>query len=108
NGGRKLSYSFFAKLYGYNIDGDPTYLSFFLLYATIVLLCAFVYKLGFAKKLPLLKSAIIYLFLLVGCFPLTIFGLLFPVVGCLIVITVVFGGYKLRLKVAKKQGEVES
>lgn len=42
-------------------------------YVYIVILAAIVYKLGFAKKLPLLKNIVIYTCLLIGCFVMLIF-----------------------------------
>lgn len=99
-------FSDFAVLYG--IKGDHPQRAFWLLYLTIVVLSALVYQLGFAKKLPILKTAVIYVFLMIGCFVLTIFAEGFPVVECLIVIAIVFGGYKFRLYRSKKNGEVKS
>lgn len=96
-------FSQFALLYG--IQENPRR-AFWLLYATITILSAAVYHLGFAKKLPILKTAVIYVFLLIGCFILTIFGERFPVAECLIVATIVLGGYRLRLRRAKKNGEI--
>lgn len=97
-------FSYFARLYG--IEGDHPQRAFWLLYATVFVLCALVYQLGFAKKLPILKTAVIYVLMLIGCFVMTIFAERFPIVECLIVIAIVFGGYKLRLHRAKKNGEV--
>lgn len=98
-------FSNFAVLYG--IEGDHPQRAFWFLYATIVVLSALVYQLGFAKKLPILKMAVIYLFLLIGCFVMTIFAERFPVVECLIVIVIVFGGYKIRLHRSKKNEEID-
>ncbi|HET7580969.1 MAG TPA: YlaH-like family protein [Bacillales bacterium] len=96
----------FAALYG--ILGDHPQRAFWFLYATIVALCAIVYQLGFAKKLPVLKTAVVYILLLVGCFIMTIFAIRFPVVKCLLAIAIVFGGYKFRLYRSRKNGEVDS
>ncbi len=41
-------------------------------YYIILVLSAFVYELGFARKLPMLKKVFIYILLAVGCVPLTI------------------------------------
>ncbi len=56
--------SFFAALY--QVETHPK-LGMWLLYLTIIALSVLVYKLGFAQKLPLLKSVAIYLFLILGC-----------------------------------------
>lgn len=99
-------FSDFAVLYG--IQGDHPQRAFLLLFGTIVVLSAIVYQLGFAKKLPVLKTALVYVFLIVGCFVITIFAERFPVVKCLMVIAIVFGGYKYRLYRSKKNEGVES
>ena len=52
----------------YWIDTYPYYI--------IVVLTAIIYELGFARKLPLLKKAAIYLLLAIGCIPLTILKVL--------------------------------
>ncbi|HET7629541.1 MAG TPA: YlaH-like family protein [Bacillales bacterium] len=96
-------FSDFARLYG--IEGEHPQRAFWLLYATILFLSAVVYRLGFARKLPLLKNVVIFIFLAVGCFVMTIFAERFPVVKCLIVIAVVFGGYKWRLHRSNKRND---
>lgn len=99
-------FSDFAVLYG--IQGDHPQRAFLLLYATIIVLSAIVYQLGFAKKLPILKTVLVYVFLVIGCFVMTIFAERFPVVKCLIAIAIVFGGYKFRLYRSKKNGDIDS
>ena len=74
----------------------------FYLYLTIVFLSIIVYKLGFAKKLPLVKSLIIYIMLLIGCLILTVLSLQLPIVGALFVAAIVLTIYKLKLKSARK------
>lgn len=77
---------------------------FIFLYLTIVVLTVAAYKLGFAKKLPPLKSAVVYIVLIVGMFFITlIFGLNLPVAECLIVIAAVLGVYRLRLYQERKR-----
>ncbi|MED0768448.1 YlaH-like family protein, partial [Bacillus atrophaeus] len=56
--------SFFAALY--KVDEQPG-TGMWLLYGTIFVLAVIVFKLGFAKRLPILKSAVVYLFLALGC-----------------------------------------
>jgi len=77
-----------------------------ILYLTIVVLSIIVYKLGFARKLPILKSAVIYLFLLIGCIVLTFFAYQMPIVGALFVSAVVLVIYKIRLKHSKKKTNI--
>ncbi|HEU5139890.1 MAG TPA: YlaH-like family protein [Bacillales bacterium] len=97
-------FSYFAELYG---AVDHFWQAYWLLYATIVILSVIVYKLGFAKKLPVLKSAVVYAVLLVGNLVFAFFAIGLPIVGCLIVLTVVFGGYKVRLHRSRKDGEMD-
>lgn len=75
-----------------------------LLFLTILVLCILVYKLGFAKKLPLLKSAIIYTFLFIGCIFLTFLGIFLPIAEGLVVAALILIIYKIRLNREKKAG----
>ncbi|MCA1041037.1 YlaH-like family protein [Bacillus infantis] len=92
--------SFFAALY--KVDENPE-LGMWLLYITIILLCVVVFKLGFAKKLPLAKSAVIYLFLILGCTVLTFLGVFLPIGEGLVVAALILIIYKIRLHQQKKQ-----
>lgn len=96
--------TFFAALF--NVDENPE-VGMWYLYGTIILLCIVVYKLGFAKKLPPLKSFIIYLFLILGCTILTFLGVFLPVAEGLVVAAVILIIYKIRLKQQKKHEEVD-
>ncbi|AKG04683.1 hypothetical protein AAV35_007640 [Salimicrobium jeotgali] len=72
--------------------------SFFWLYLTTVILTVITFKLGFAKKLPLLKNVVVYTVLVIGTFLLTLMlGLNLPLAESLIVTAVVLGLYRLRL-----------
>ncbi|MBW8348678.1 YlaH-like family protein [Bacillus sp. IITD106] len=75
-----------------------------LLWLTITGLSILVYKLGFAKKLPILKSAIIYLFLIVGCLFLTFLAIFLPITEGLMVAALILIIYKIRLNREKKAG----
>jgi hypothetical protein len=74
-----------------------------ILYLTIVLLSIVVYKLGFARKLPVLKSVVIYVMLLIGCILMTILSLQLPIVGALTIAALILSIYKVRLARSKKQ-----
>lgn len=80
-------------------------MTFWFLYAVVVLFSATTYRLGFAKKLPLLKNVVIYILLFVGCFPLAVFAIRFPVAESLMVMTLVLAIYKIRLQRSKKKGQ---
>lgn len=98
--------SFFAALY--NVSEQPK-LGMWLLYLTIMGLSIVVYKLGFAQKLPLGKSILIYLFLGAGCTILTALGIFLPIAEGLVVAALILIIYKIRLHQSKKQqGEAES
>ncbi|MEW9108844.1 YlaH-like family protein [Cytobacillus gottheilii] len=92
--------SFFAALFKVHENPD---LGMWLLYITIVLLSILVFKLGFAKKLPLGKSVVIYSFLILGCTLLTFLGVFLPVAEGLVVAALILIIYKIRLHQEKKQ-----
>jgi hypothetical protein len=96
--------SFFASLY--RVEENPA-LGMWLLYLTIVALSILVYKLGFAKKLPVLKSAVIYFFLAAGSTVLTFLGIFLPVAEGLVVAALILIIYKIRLRNHKNE-EVSS
>ncbi|WP_174733783.1 YlaH-like family protein [Mesobacillus harenae] len=92
--------SFFAALF--RVDENPA-MGMWLLYITIILLSIVVYKLGFAKKLPLFQTILIYIFLILGCTVLTFLGVFLPVAEGLIVAALILIIYKIRLHQQKKQ-----
>lgn len=94
--------SVFATLF--KVDENPE-LGMWLLYLTIVVLAIIVYKLGFAIKLPIAKSAVIYLFLILGCAVLTLLGVVLPIAEGLIVAALILIIYKIRLYQQKKLNE---
>ncbi|GER68428.1 membrane protein [Weizmannia acidilactici] len=96
--------SFFASLY--KVDENPD-LGMWLLYATITVLCMIVYRLGFARKLPVLKSAVIYVLMMLGCTLLTFFSIFLPVAEALFIAAIVLGIYKIRLRQSKKTDKEE-
>lgn len=91
--------SFFAALFKVNENPEQGMLW---LYITISILSIIVYKLGFARKLPVLQSVIIYIFLLLGCTILTFLGAFLPVAEGLVVAALILIIYKLRLHQQKK------
>ncbi|MGE6631249.1 YlaH-like family protein [Bacillus sp. NPDC077027] len=89
----------------YHVDENPQAGMWFL-YGTILALAILVFKLGFARRLPILKAAIIYLFLIFGCTFLTFLGIFLPVAEGLVVAAAILIIYKIRLHRAKKEGTV--
>lgn len=92
--------TFFAALY--RVDENPT-VGMWMLYLTIIALSIVVFKLGFAQKLPLGKTILIYLFLILGCTILTFLGVFLPIAEGLIAAALILIIYKLRLRQHKKE-----
>lgn len=71
---------------------------FWSFYVLNVLFGIISYKLGFARELPLLKSVIVYVLLIVGMFVITIFNILgLPITESFIIIALVLAVYRFRL-----------
>ncbi|UOR12966.1 YlaH-like family protein [Halobacillus amylolyticus] len=82
--------------------------SFFLLYLTTVILAIITFKLGFAKKLPIAKAAVVYAVLVIGTFILTlILGLNLPIAESLLVAALILAVYRVRLH-KEREGRQES
>ncbi|MCP8970292.1 YlaH-like family protein [Ectobacillus ponti] len=92
--------TFFGKLF--RVDENPE-TGMWMLYAAVVVLSIIVYNLGFARKLPVLQTVIVYVLLLAGCTVLTFFAVFLPVAEGLVAAAIVLGIYKLRLHQSKKQ-----
>lgn len=96
--------TFFAALF--KVDENPE-VGMWLLYLTVVVLAAIVYKLGFARKLPLVKTIIVYVVLVFGCTILSFFAVFLPIAEGLFIAAIVLMIYKLRLRNEKKGNETE-
>jgi len=78
--------------------------SFWGAYGVILVLTAIVYKVVFARPLPLLKQLIVYLALVAGCFLLLVFHLLgFPIIPILIGTVVLMIVARIRMAMTAKQ-----
>ncbi len=78
-------------------EAVPTFkVAGFVLLALVFLMSAIVYKLGFAKKLPLRQNIIIYTFLFIGCLVLTFLAFFLPIVEGLIVAALILIIYRVR------------
>lgn len=89
-------YEQFGKFDAVTGDMDYTmagYITFFLVF----ILSAIVFKLGFARELPLVKNLIIYTFLFLGCILLTFFAFFLPMVEGLMVAALILIVYKSRM-----------
>lgn len=76
--------------------------------AVIFILSAIVFKLGFARELPLIKNIIIYAFLFVGCILLTVFAIFLPMIEGLIVAALILIVYKTRMWREKREQAIEN
>lgn len=76
--------------------------------AVIFILSAIVFKLGFARELPLIKNIIIYAFLFVGCILLTVFAFFLPMIEGLIVAALILIVYKTRMWREKREQAIEN
>lgn len=91
--------TFFASLY--EVDKNPE-AGMWYLYITIFLMTVLVYKLGFAKKLSILKNVVIYICLGLGCTLLTFFAVFLPIPEVLFFTALFLGIYRLRLHLHRK------
>jgi|GEM_PF-3530967 len=67
------------KAWIYQYFSPEIFPAFLTLYLVIFVLSAIVYKLGFARKLPILKSLVVYISLAFGCIFLTLLGTGLPI-----------------------------
>lgn len=78
-------------------------------YAVIFVLTVILYNLGFARKLPLLKTAIVYLLLAIGCVPLTVlYALGLPIVPALLVGVALLVVVQIRRRAAERRKREET
>lgn len=76
------------------------------LYFIILVLSVAIYKVAFARKLPPLKSLVVYLVLAVGCILFWIMQLAqFPMIQALLITVVLIVVTRLRLWYSKKQAK---
>lgn len=78
--------------------------TFAIFYVLNLILLIIAYRLGFAKKLPLLQNVIIYILLAIGTVIIAIFAGIakLPTVESLIIVNLVLGIYRLRLHIERK------
>lgn len=93
----------FLFLHNYFLDTFGTEGIFYAFYVINLILAAIAYKLGFARKLPIGKSVIVYILLAIGTFLLALFSIFgLPITESLIVICLVLGIYRFRLHQDRK------
>ncbi len=76
-------------------------------YIAIIVLAIIVFKLGFARELPLVKAAIVYVMLIIGSFVLWLMEFAFgaPMIVVLLISAVFLGAYRFRLHQHRKKNE---
>lgn len=78
-------------------NGEMDYkMAGFILLAVVFLMSALVFKLGFARKLKLVQTILIYTFLFLGCLILTFLAFFLPIVEGLIVAALILIIYRVR------------
>ena len=95
--GEKLT--FFAALFQVDENAEA---GMRLLYLTVFILSIIVYKLGFAKKLSLLKNVVIYFCMALGCTIFTFFAVFLPITEALFITAIFLGIYRFRLHLHRK------
>ncbi len=88
----------------YIYENMPSYeVAGYVVFILVFILSAIVFKLGFARELPLMKNIIIYTFLFLGCIMLTFFAFFLPMIEGLIVAALILIVYKSRMWREKRE-----
>ena len=88
----------------YIYENMPNYdVAGYVVFILVFILSAIVFKLGFARELPLMKNVIIYTFLFLGCIMLTFFAFFLPMIEGLIVAALILIVYKSRMWREKRE-----
>ncbi|MGX9931127.1 YlaH-like family protein [Virgibacillus salarius] len=89
----------FSLVFDFVLEQVGTEYLFEGLYILNLIFSIIAFKLGFARKLPMIKTIVVYIMLAIGVFVLTIFSsvMQMPITESLVVISLVLGIYRLRL-----------
>lgn len=88
----------------YIYENMPSYeVAGYVVFILVFILSAIVFKLGFARELPLLKNIVIYTFLFLGCLMLTFFAFFLPMIEGLMVAALILIVYKSRMWREKRE-----
>ncbi|PTM59275.1 YlaH-like family protein [Desmospora activa] len=75
-------------------------------YLVILVLTAIVYKVAFARKLPILKAAVVYLVLALGCVLFWVMFMLgFPILEILLVTVLLIAVARIRMATGNRNAE---
>jgi hypothetical protein len=96
----------FSLFYDFIVENYGTENTFNIFYVLNLIFGVIAYKLGFARKLSLLKNIVVYILLAIGMFIITLFSSIggYPITESLIVISAVLGIYRYRLHKERKEG----
>src|SRR5699024_2061879 len=87
-----------SLLLGFFVNNFGTDHIFWIFYVLNLIFAWIAYKLGFARELPIGKSIIVYILLVLGNFTMTLFSIMkLPITESLIIISAVLGIYRYRL-----------
>lgn len=72
-------------------------------YIVILVMTAVIFKVAFARKLPILKAVVVYLVLAIGCYFFAIMHILrFPVIPALAITLVIIAVARLRMVISDR------
>lgn len=86
--------SFFGRLF--NMDTNPEAGMWYMI-ITLYVLLIIVYNLGFARKIKLWQSVVIYIVMFIGTLVLAFMGVFYPVGESLIIAAIILAIYRFRL-----------
>lgn len=86
--------SFFGRLF--NMDTNPD-VGIWYMIITLFILLIIVYNLGFARKIKLWQSVVIYIVMFIGTLILSFMGVFYPVGESLIIAAIILAIYRFRL-----------
>lgn len=94
----------FSILYEFIVEHYGTENTFNIFFILNYIFGVIAYKLGFARKLPILKNIVVYIMLAVGMFILSLFSSIggYPITESLIIISLILGIYRYRLHKERK------
>ncbi|WP_078595433.1 YlaH-like family protein [Evansella clarkii] len=102
NSGSAPNMSPMAELVGAT-DPENFLFAYVVLYIILNVITIVVFNLGFARKLPVLKLAVVYILMLFGNIFMTFLALSLPIIESLFVAALILGVYKIQLKRYKKE-----
>ena len=101
---KTIVYDRMSGITRYIYENMPSYeVAGYVVFVIVFILSAIVFKLGFARELPMLKNIIIYTFLFLGCIMLTFFAFFLPMIEGLIVAALILIVYKSRMWREKRE-----